>query len=385
MASRTVTPGASVAPDRETNSHFLPSDPNYRLTGELPDELEPAGSQVADDGEHIPALIREERAKEKPVNREGSAPSSETAAASEAASTQQRETETQTRTAGESESRWRKLSRENRELREKLARQEGRAEGAAQRDTSQASQPAADTTAQPAKAVEPKIDDVDPKTGKPKFATFDEYLAAVRKYDRDQVLAEIDSRGAKSEQQRAQTEAEKVIEQTINERVAKIRETHPDYDDSIKDLLSRKDEAGRDEFFYTKGSHIDGFFLDSDVGHEVMLHLAQNWDAYKHIFARDQAGKYLVNPIRQVRELAKIEHALGGSSSNEGGADETGAAARKPIAAKPVSQAPRPPHQTSGKGAVTKDPIAEAVEAGDTDSYMREMNARDLARRKRGK
>ena len=379
MAGTAVTPeapavsaveqsAAAPAVTRHADAEFLPSDKQYMLTGEMPAEEKPA---VAPKKEKAAAAGQTE-------DGEGEGAGDDTAAASEAASTQ----DGKTKTPATSESRWAKLSRENRELREKLARAEGKAEGAATRDTPQTPQPAA--AAPPAKLVEPKIDDVDPKTGQPKYANFTEYLAALRKYDRDTLLAEIDGKSKQTDQQRAASEADRIIEQTINQRVDAIRKTHTDYDEVLAETIARKDEHGRDAFFYTKGSPIDGFLLDSDVGHEVMYYIGKNWDATKHIFARDANGKYLLNPIRQVRELAKIENKLGGSSSSSSAA-ESKDGGDKSTPAKPISQAPRPPHQTSGKGAVSKDAIAQAVDEGDQDTYMREQNARDLERRKRGK
>ena len=98
---------------------------------------------------------------------------------------------------------------------------------------------------------------------------------------------------------------------------------------------------------------------------------AKNMDQYKHIFARNQQGQYLLNPVRQLRELAKIENSL----------PEKGKAA--PV--RQVTQAPRPPHQASGKGTVGKDAVETALEENDSEAYMREANARALARLKKGK
>lgn len=335
----------------------------------------PAGSESTESEESTAAADTE---------RAGSEPNSDdTAAASEAASGQKT---TPTKTTKDGENRWAKLSRENRELREKLARAEGRAEGAATRESTQTSQPAAETIKQPEKLVEPKIDDVDPVTRKAKYATFDEYLAAVRKYDRDSLLAELKSDQSKTEQQRASEQTERIIEQTVNERVEKAKKTHSDYEATMKAALDLTDEFDRPAFFYTKGSALDGFFLDSDIGHEVMYHVAKNFDQYKSIFARDKSGRYLMNPVRQLRELtkieakieAKLESSSSSSRSTAAGAEKTGSSG------KPVSQAPRPPHQTSGQGTVTADAIEQAVKESDQDTYMREQNARDLARRKRG-
>jgi hypothetical protein len=38
---------------------------------------------------------------------------------------------------------------------------------------------------------EPQMDDVDPKTGEPKYAGYDEYYAALRKWDREELARQI--------------------------------------------------------------------------------------------------------------------------------------------------------------------------------------------------
>lgn len=356
MSTSAVT--TDSAPEREPASLLMPTDKKYRITGELPEELEVAGTQVADKEEHATAGVKEEPAKETPesVETEGDSapPKSETAADSEPARQSQRKTQET------SESRWAKLSRENRELRERLARvEESRTEP--QRETKQAPQPAA-------QEAEPQIDAVN-ADGSPKYKTVADYLAAVRKYDRDQILRETDERWTKAQREQQQRQFDQVIEQRVHQRVEEARKTHTDYDETMEGLLSTKDDQGRDAFFYTKGSPIDGFFLDSDKSHDVMYELAKNFDQHKHIFARDEQGNYLMNPIRQLRELAKIEASLD-----------------KPVTppAKPVTKAPPPPHQLSGKGAVNKDAVEKAVEDNDVSAYMREQNARELARRKKG-
>jgi len=362
----------------------------------MPNELEVAGTQLADDGEHIPAGIREEREQERKTPSEkdaASAAASETAAASEAADTQRQQEERQQqqeeqrrKTAGTSESRWAKLSRENRELREKLARSEGRAEGsqsAQQRETQQGSQPAAD--AKTSATAKPKIDDVDPKTNQPKYKSYADYEEAKDAWNRQEAIREFQQTSEKSAQERQQTEAEQIINQTVTERVAEVRKIHADYDDTIKTALAQKDEHGREIFFYTKGSPIDGFFLDCDRGHEVMYEIGKNFEQHQHIFARDAQGKYLLNPVRQLRELAKIENALPekASSSGTSQADSAARTAASSSSARPVTQAPRPPHQVSGKGTVNKDAVEDAAEKGDFETYMREQNARVLAKLQR--
>lgn len=353
MSTTAVTQDAPAV--SESNSSFLPAGEKYRLTGELPESKEAVASQ----------------AEAADTSVEGK--DSSTAAASEAADTQESKGPAKTKTAQASESRWAKLSRANRELQDQLRQERERNARASseQRETQQASQTAAEDKSKG--HPEPKIDDTDLKTGAPKYKTLSDYLADVRKWDREQSLKEFQELSAKTQREQQQLQTEQIIEKTVNERVQAARKAYPDYDEAAVEALAVKDNLGREALFYTKGSHLDGFFLDSERGHDVLYHIFKNFDECKHIFARDEKGNYLLNPVRQLRWLAKIENSL----------PEKGKATNS--SAQRVTQAPRPPHQVSGKGTVAKDAIEQAVEENDTDAYIQEQNARALARLKKGK
>ena len=369
MSTPAVTKDAPAVSELEHSSDLLPTDQNYRLTGEMPAEGFKPGARQRSQEDHIPAGAKEEKETPAPSPKEVPAtseeePEADIAAASAAADTQEKKG----KTPETSESRWAKLSRENRELREKVARWEGRAEGLepAKREPEQKSQPAADSTTRP----EPKIEDVDAQ-GKPKYATLADYLADVRKWDREQIQADWEAKQAKSREEQQRAEVDRLIERTVSERAQAAKKTYADYDETMASAFDQKDEHGQDAFFYKPGSPIDGFFLDSERSHDVMYAIAKNFDEHRHIFARDAKGNYLLNPVRQLRELAKIENSLNGKSEPA-------------PTAKPVTQAPRPPHQVSGKGTVNKDAVEAAVADGDFATYMREQNARELAKRKKG-
>lgn len=348
MSTPAVTTDASAVSQDTPNSDFLPEGEHYLRTGEV-EEPKPKPEKVQPEKEDAPATSGD----------------SETAAASEAADTQERKGPARSKTAATSESRWAKLSRENRELQEQL-RQARESKPPQEREIKQ--------EPQPAKAnAEPSIDDVDAKTGQPKYATLKDYLAAHAKWNREEAVREFRAESEKTQREQQQQQTEQVIEKTVNERVAAVRKEHEDYDEAAAEALAVKDDLGRDALFYTKGSHLDVFFLDSDRGHEVLYAIFKDFDTHKHIFARDQQGKYIENPVRQLRELAKIENSL-----PEKGKPSTSAASR-------VTQAPRPPHQVSGKGTIAKDAVEQAVEENDTETYIREQNRKALERLKKGK
>jgi hypothetical protein len=343
------TPAVSERRQASEHSTFLSNDKHYRLTGELPEEK--------------PQDVKPE-VEDQPVKEGDSAPPSETAAGSEPAKPQER------RTQQTSENRWQKLSRENRELRERLAK----VQTPPQRETSPTPQPAAEVKTDKAR-TEPQYTDKDEKTGLPKYKDYNDYLRDLRAWDREEAIREFESRSAKTTREQQLQQAAQIVEKHVAESAAKARQKYPDYNDTIKAVMGEKDEHGRDALFYTSGSHIDAFFLDAEggrSGHDVMYYLAKNWNDARHIFARDAQGNYLMNPVRQIAELTRLEDRMNGHSAKPAPAPP----------AKPVTRAPQPPHQTSGNGAVSKDAVSEAVEAGDADTYIREQNARALARRK---
>jgi hypothetical protein len=104
------------------------------------------------------------------------------------------------------------------------------------------------------------------------------------------------------------------------------------------------------------GTVVDAFILDSPVGTKVLYHFGKNPAEL------DRINK--LNPIAQARELTKIELKVSGSAASAS-------------SARPITQAPRPPHQVSGNGTVNKDAVEEAIEQQDVRSYMTEQNSRD--------
>jgi len=217
-----------------------------------------------------------------------------------------------------------------------------------QRETRQDSQPAAETKAKA--RPEPKIDEVDSKTGKAKYATYDDYMRDLRAWDREQTLKEFQDTSAKTAKEREQQQVQQTIATEWGKRVETAVAKYADYNEV----------ALNPDLPIKQGSVVDMFILDSPHGTDVLYHLGQNPAEL------DRINK--LNPISQARELTKIELKL----SEE-----------KSTSAKPVTQAPRPPHQVSGKGTVSKEAVEQAVEDQDQETYARAMNARELARRKR--
>lgn len=389
MSKTTVNDGASVASpsniEEALESGILPRDPHYLKTGTFKDEpsgaKSPEKTDAEEQAEYEKELDEQGKENESEENEEheddqDSATSGdndgETAAGSQPAETQDKKP--QTRDKGKSESRWAKLSRENRELREQNARLQA---GSTTRDTSQASQPAAAAAApQPKGRPEPKIDDVDAK-GQPKYADYDAFSQDLRKWDREQALIEFQDANAKTQREQQQRQAQETISREWSRRCEETAKDLPDFQEVALDT----------SIPIKAGSIVDVFLLDSDLGPRLLYHLAKHPAELERIqgkpSAYDKNGVVTafaggLNPIAQARELSKLEAKLSGS----GGGAASGSA-------RPVSQAPRPPHQSSGKGTVTKDAVKEAAEKNDQTTFNRASNERDprllAVRRARGK
>lgn len=383
MSSNAVLPGAPPAASTqeldlaEPHSQIAPTSEKYRLTGELPSD---------DDKSRTEALAdRSERTteKDKPVKEDASAaPDAEHA-------------QKKTVTKPEAESRWQKRERELKEAREEIARLKSSRQEP-QRETEQAKpQPAAETKTKG--RPEPKVDDVDPKTGKPLYPDYNAYSKDLRKWDREEALREFHETSAiqTQEQQRAQTEQE--FQRAASAAYAKVSKTYADYDATVTAVINAKEADGRSPIYYEANSPIDQFLRrQPDVGMPLMYHLAKNINdpAVKEIFARTPDGtRYALTNVDQIARLAVIAHTFASKTAKPAAVEAGDGEGDDDTSAKPISAAPRPPHQTSGKGTVGKDPIAEAVEQGGiegTDRYLKEGNARDprlleIRRRRQGK
>lgn len=350
-----------------------------RLRGEAPKSEDSATSEETEEQE-----VANE--KDETAETEDSATSgkekdkSETAAASEAASQQEKDSKetgkekdenangNRGKTAASSESRWAKITRENRELRERLARLEG-AESvrSGQRDTKQESLPAADGKAATEKKAEgtpkPTLADKDDK-GQPKFKTYEEFQDARDEWLRAEIKRESAETSKQSAQETERQRAEKAVWEEQFKRVGKAREKYADFD-AVAFAVPMPEK-----------SPLYGFILDSDHGTDVLYHLGKNPGDLeriqgKPVMAAD--GKSVVkfegglSPIAQIRELSKIE---------------TKVSAVTP--AKRITQAAAPIRVLGGNSSATADEVEQAVNEGDQEAYTKAANARDLARR-RGK
>jgi hypothetical protein len=349
---------ANAVASEDLESGFLPEDPEYRKTGKL---SEKDSDDEKDEKDEKSAATEQETEKENADTEEASAASTEeenadTAAASAAAKTQEQKDKGKTKTPDTSENRYRKITRENRELREKLARLEGREEGRSSTQTSRESTEQTSQAAADGKTPRPQIDDVDPKTGKAKYATYADYEAAKDDWLKQETLREFQESSSKTQRQREMQAAEQEIAKGMAKKFEKTRAKFKDFDEV----------ALNPDLIIPKGSVTDAFLLDSEHAGEVAYHLGKNPEILEGFYGDydPKTGKFVnkLTPQQQFRKLMAIEAEVSKD---------------KPASAKPVTQAPRPPNQVDGKNAVTKSARDQALEDGDLDTYRNDANATD--------
>jgi hypothetical protein len=229
------------------------------------------------------------------------------------------------------------------------------------REPQQASQPAPEAKKNP----EPTVDDKDEK-GQFKYKTLDEFQAAQRKWDREQVLAEVEERTAKSAREREQQEAQRIIQQRVQERIETARSKHDDFDAVALNA----------DLPIKIGSAVDVHILDSENGAELLYYLGQHPEELDRIqgkatITKDANGNMQfkfsggLNPAAQIRELTKLEIGLSEPK-------------KEPV--EPKTRAPKPPSEVGGRGTHADDPVLSAAQAGDFRAFKAAANRKALGK-----
>lgn len=213
--------------DEAMETGFLPDDEHYRLTGEFKKEKDDTSAAAT---ASATTTEKKDQKDESGID-DASAASSSKAAASETASTQKEEKPGQ-----HSENRWQKRERELRELKAENARLKAKPQTEVRSETAQATtQPATETTAKA--APKPKIDDVDPKTGKAKYKSFAEYEDAKDAWLLDEGARKFQETSAQSARAAQQTQAEREIGQTLIKKFEPVRAKYPDFDKVALEII----------------------------------------------------------------------------------------------------------------------------------------------------
>jgi hypothetical protein len=328
-----------------------PGDQGYdewRKTGKLPELAEAEPVEHAEEKPETQVQEHETRSSEE----EESAPSaSVTAAASEAARPQKGKKTADARKA-ELNAEIRELTRKAADLRQSLT----------QPSVTPESRPAAEPEkkTEPARGkAEPQLDDKN-TDGTPKYKIYAEYQKDWSNWVMKEAVRE--ARAAASEhtttaqKQQETARAQAIIAEVWNGRVTEARTKHADFDAV----------ALNPELPIKQGSITDAFILDSDHGAEVLYYLGKNPAELTRI--------QVLNPLAQARALFSIENTF-----------SVAPAAKPAASAKPVTKAPPPPHQVSGKPAAQLDEVEQAVKEGDQEAFARLENEKLLDKMRQGR
>lgn len=257
----------------------------------------------------------------------------------------------------DSEQRWKKLSEEKGNLQRKVEELERQL--SAPRDNRQISQPAPEKP-EPKAAVIPKptLNDVDPGTGKPKYASVEEWADARDDWNEKRILSEIDGRQTRVQKETQLAESRKVLLAKFEQRAEEARKKLPDFDDvALKTPLPIRE-----------GSVADAFLMESDHGAKLLYELAKNVPELERI--------QKLNPIAQARELVYLELLHGGLDSLKKDARFSDLLSSPAI---PVTRAPKPPSELGGRGTSPSDALESAAKANDFRAFKAEANRRALA------
>lgn len=150
---------------------------------------------------------------------------------------------------------------------------------------------------EPGTRPEPTVSDTNPD-GTLKYSGndgWDRFHADLRKWDREQVLIEVENK-AKQSAEKAEVEKQgKTIQENFEKRAKAYFDAHP----ADKELLLGEDSPAAQ---IPAGSVMDAIILESDNSCEILKHLCDNPEEITRILA--------LSPVGQAREMVKIEQAV---------------------------------------------------------------------------
>ena len=336
MSLPTVTPAESVtAIDFAMPTPGSEGYDEWRKSGKLPsiEEVKPAQDEK-----------QVQQQEKEPTEGADSAPANAVTHAEPAPAPQQRKKDAAARLQQLLDERKREREEYRKEREEHIAlraRYEELTKGTAKPSENPAPQP--ETGERPKPQLTDKNSD-----GTPKYKTIDEWQ---------------DARDAWMDDKRQKADQERILQQGMTEKLRTAFEKYPDFVEVTSNPTLR----------IPKGSAVDLFLHDSDNAGEIFYYLGKNPDILEGFYNYDsktEKWSNKVHPMKQARELFEIENKLSSAAKP---------ASQPP--AKTITQAPRPPHQVSGKSP-TSDPLAKAVEDGDQAEFTRLENERLLAAKK---
>lgn len=219
---------------------------------------------------------------------------------------------------------------------------------------------------EPAKAAEsrpkPTPADKDDK-GNPKFKTYEEFLEDLSDWKVEQRIAKLEQDTAKKTAEQQVATEQRAISERWAEQVTAARAKHADFDTVALDK----------DLPIPAGSAVEQWVLDSEIGTDILYHLASHPDELREINA--------MPPVKAARALTILEAELTDAAPAAPPAKTTEPPADK--GANRVSKAPPPAREVGSRGSAAGYSAAEeALANGDFDAYRRHKNAEEVAARR---
>ena len=211
----------------------------------------------------------------------------------------------------------------------------------------------------------PKADDKAEDGKSDKYKTWQEYEDDLLAWNEEKILRTIDERNAKKTEEARVQAVNRTIEQSWNERVAKAREAHADYDE-----IALNEETGPGKLI-APGSIVDEWLMQSEHGAELLYYFGQHPEELRKF------GQYPGSPAAVRRELVRLEDKISAPKQESKPAPKE----EKPEVR--TTKAPKPSSEVGGRGMSLPDPIAASIAGGtdaDTGRYIEEMNRREVRR-----
>lgn len=232
-------------------------------------------------------------------------------------------------------------------------------------------------------AAKPQRNDVDEK-GVAKYATDEAYQDARDEWIRADATRTTREEIAKENHDRQVMEIRTNQERRLEAQLKLAKERHADFDAKLLPKEIEKD--GKKVIVYTaegvkvlkSPGVVDAWILDSDLGVELLYHLADKPEEIQRIQS--------LGAFAAARELTKLEQQLSqpakpGSKPNEETVEETEVIEEEPEV-KRSSSAPEPATPFRGKDTAPADKEDAALKDGDFRTYMSVANEKDWRKKK---
>jgi hypothetical protein len=213
--------------------------------------------------------------------------------------------------------------------------------------------------------AKPAPTDKDDK-GQLKYKTLEEYLEDLSDWKVEQRIAKLEKETIEKQAKEAVERDQREISENWNTQVEAARAKHADFDTVALDP----------KLPIPQGSAIEQWVLDSEIGTEILYHLASHPDELKAINA--------MPPVKAARALTVLEAELS-DAAPAAAPPEPKPAPQQDSGPKRVTSAPPPAREVGNRQrSADYDPAAEALAEGNFAEYRRLTNEAELKKRRAG-